>query len=667
MPSNESPQDDFLNTAVKHRLLTPEQVSELRDESLSAGTKVREMAIRKGWLNGRKLDMLNSLESPLSVAPGFRVESVLGVGGFGVVFKATQLNLDRIVALKTIHLAELGDQSTHQRFEREAKIIGQLRHPNIIAAYDFGSHDDRLFLSMEYVQGLDADRTLTRRGPFDEYTTWQIIRQVSMALAYTAEHGVIHRDIKPGNLMLTEAPVGYNLPHDVPLVKVADFGLACFNENHLLNSRITVAESTVGTPFYMAPEQLIAEDVDQRADIYALGVTAWQLLTGHPPMKDDAPISIISKKTRGDDSWLDNPPPQVSPTSIDLIRKMCAHDRELRVENHPRLLTRIDRALAACNSGTSELPDAGIPTVAVAIPETDNVEPRFKSPALLDDVRASDFGSDRSRTAGAIHAQSSSGKSPADSSSSAPAQSRADRGIAPEGPDPSNLHKSTKRKHVGMAVAFLVFLVLLIAIVSFPESKGNRASTGHHEEILGEFSGPPNFLFNGTSVNPRQPVSGKWDISKGLEQGSVLAGNGSRTFDCVGLDGQPLLYFRFGCGFLHHQADSISFHIHTHQSGDLGHVELQPEQAVFFQNIQGDRPLEIGRNPIRQFGDESQGYHQIRLERHVNVWIAYLDGHSLGEIYCEDVSPANIELVVHGSGNAHFEQIRVTPYKHVKN
>lgn len=659
MDSDDSIEDDFLRAAVKHQLLTRAQVEDIQQQSAKVGISVKEAAIRQGHLDGRKLDMLGSLEHPSNVAPGYRVQSILGSGGFGVVYKAIQLNLDRTVALKTIQLAQLQDESTQKRFEREAKIVGQFRHPNIVAAYDFGLHDERLFLSMEYVQGEDADGLIERQGRLDEFTVWQIIRQVSMALAYASEQGVIHRDIKPGNLMLTEAPVGYNLPDNVPLVKVADFGLACFNENHLHDNRLTMADSAIGTPYYMAPEQLTTDDIDERADIYSLGVTAWQLLAGKPPLSEDAPMSIISKKISGDSSWLESPPEHFSQASIQLIRKMCAHDRAHRVENHPRLLSRIDQTLA--NLLEQSLAD----TVATA----DAPPARFNSESKEKKVTRNDYPTAMLPVGG----ENESYADTFEFSTSA---------VAPVNEEEKTDERSDRSSFaiyrpiaiILLAATALVFIAYLAVSGSFNLlGSGDNASRRHGgpgvghaaSQDLTEFAGPPTFLFNGSHVPTGQDQSGKWEVDEGLEKGRVLAGkNGSMTFNCFNAsNSQPMTYFRFKCGFLHHQSKMIEFHVLTDDLGEIAKILIDRENAVLSELNPDSGQSEIGSQALRQHDEDSQGYHEVRIERQPNYWVAYLDGDLLGHVPTDDTSPAKVKLVVSGPGKGHFEQIRLNPFR----
>jgi serine/threonine-protein kinase len=212
----------------------------------------------------------------------FVIESPIGEGGMGKVFRARQVTLDRWVALKV--LAKAADNKDFvQRFYREARSAARLVHPNIIQIYTVGEHQGVPFFAMEYVDGLDLQR-LMQNHP-DRLTveeTVEIIRSVAKALVIGLEHAVVHRDIKPGNIMITRSG----------LVKVMDFGLAKSPE---LDHATTQSGVIVGTPAYMSPEQGAGRAVDSRSDIYSLGCVLYECLADRPPFDADNVASLIYK------------------------------------------------------------------------------------------------------------------------------------------------------------------------------------------------------------------------------------------------------------------------------------------------------------------------------------------------------------------------------------
>src|SRR5262249_41597367 len=159
------------------------------------------------------------------------------------------------------------DSSFLSRFEQEARAIGRMQHPHIVSAYDFGRHAGRLYLAMEFVEGENLDQFIVRRGPLDEATAWGLARQAVAGLAHASRLGIVHRDVKPANLLLVTAEPGLGLAAGLPLVKITDFGLAFLTEEADSRTRLTSTNAAVGSPHYMAPEQLSGELVDHRADI----------------------------------------------------------------------------------------------------------------------------------------------------------------------------------------------------------------------------------------------------------------------------------------------------------------------------------------------------------------------------------------------------------------
>ena len=293
--------------------------------------------------------------------PGYEILGLIGRGGMGVVHRARQVALDRVVALKTIPATFRDHAAVAARFEREARAVGRLSHPHIVAAHDFGRHDGCLFLAMEFVAGEDAQSLVDTRGCLDEWTAWGIVRQAASALDHASRQGLVHRDVKPANLLLSTPPAGFPLPVGMPLVKVVDFGLARLVEAAEDEPRLTQANRILGTPHYMAPEQLLGGEVGPQADIYALGATAYCLLAGRPPLAGRAMPQIIAAhvgRGQGRDTFrpLRDARPGVSDESAALIEAMMAHDPARRIADYVDLLRRIDGLplVSAADTATGE-------------------------------------------------------------------------------------------------------------------------------------------------------------------------------------------------------------------------------------------------------------------------------------------------------------------------
>jgi serine/threonine-protein kinase len=199
----------------------------------------------------------------------------LGTGGMSNVYKATDRILERTVAVKVLaeHLSD--DERFVERFKREALAVAKLIHPNIVQVYDTGEDEGRRYIVMEYVDGRSGAQILQRQGPVEPETAAEIGIQACAGLDYAHRRGIIHRDVKPGNLMIVGGPVGGG----EMIVKLTDFGIARAIEQ----TRITQVGSVVGTAAYLAPEQVRGEEATPATDVYALGVVLYQFLTGRLP------------------------------------------------------------------------------------------------------------------------------------------------------------------------------------------------------------------------------------------------------------------------------------------------------------------------------------------------------------------------------------------------
>jgi serine/threonine protein kinase len=211
----------------------------------------------------------------------YLADAIIGMGGMGVVYRGIQVNLNRPIAIKLMRRGDGAAYAFEDRFRREAIAMGQLNHPNIVSIYDFDLiENDYLFFVMEYVEGTDLAEIM-RTGGMTPQLTLMLLPQICHALEYAHSRGIVHRDIKPANIMVTRRGE----------VKVTDFGLA--KKFDQLNSFVTMTNMIMGTPEYAAPEQVDAHrEVDHRADIYALGVMIYQMLTGGLPRGSWQPPSV---------------------------------------------------------------------------------------------------------------------------------------------------------------------------------------------------------------------------------------------------------------------------------------------------------------------------------------------------------------------------------------
>jgi serine/threonine-protein kinase len=210
------------------------------------------------------------VSEPAQTLGRYRILGELGRGAMGVVYRAEDPMLSRTVAIKTINMvADAEERAEYEkRFYQEAKAAGGLSHPNVVTIYDIGHAGDVVYMAMEYVEGTEL-RSLLARGRLDAATAVDIVAQVAEGLAYAHARGVIHRDVKPANIMV---------PRDGP-AKIMDFGIARMRASDVK----TQTGMLLGSPKYMAPEQLLGGAIDQRCDIFGLGVVLYEALTGAPP------------------------------------------------------------------------------------------------------------------------------------------------------------------------------------------------------------------------------------------------------------------------------------------------------------------------------------------------------------------------------------------------
>lgn len=256
----------------------------------------------------------------------YRLLRRLGRGAMAEVYLAEQQSLARQVAVKILksHLAE--DESYVRRFQHEAKAAASLVHPNIVQIYEVGRVDRIQFISQEYVPGLNLRQTLARNGPLDARQAVTVMRQVAAALHKAGQQGIVHRDIKPDNIMLSTDGQ----------VKVADFGLARVSGAGELN--LTQVGVTMGTPLYMSPEQAEGRRLDPRSDLYSFGVTCYHMLAGHPPFQAETALAVAVQHVRAQAERLENLRPDLPGGLCRIVHRMLAKEPADRFPGGAELL-----------------------------------------------------------------------------------------------------------------------------------------------------------------------------------------------------------------------------------------------------------------------------------------------------------------------------------------
>jgi serine/threonine-protein kinase len=270
----------------------------------------------------------------------FRLEQKLGEGGMGELFLACQLEVERPVVVKFVHahVAMERPEST-SRLRREAQALAQVNHPNVVQLYSFGHHDDQAYLVMEYVAGITLAKALARGGAMAAARAVPIAMQMAAGLSAAHECGVVHRDLKPDNVMLT-ARAG-----ELDVVKLVDFGIAKLAE--LQGDKLTRTGLVVGTPQYMAPEQIEANVVDERSDIYCFGLILYEMLTGASTFTGTTPYELLTQHVKGQVVPPSRHVRSVSPALEGIVLRCLQKDPARRFDSAQALRTALGATLAA--------------------------------------------------------------------------------------------------------------------------------------------------------------------------------------------------------------------------------------------------------------------------------------------------------------------------------
>lgn len=343
----------FGEVAIGLGLITREQLRESLDEQRRLKEKgkrrfIGSVLLQKGHLTEDDVRRIcRALEEKIADdrISGYDIICPLGRGNMALVFAANQVNLNRIVALKILDPKLLVDQEFVERFLREAQAAARLNHPNIVQAYDVGSSQDLHYFAMEYVDGVTA-RELLDRTPasrLDQETAIDIVVQVARALDHAGKHHLVHRDVKPGNVMINREGV----------VKLCDLGLA----TTLDTEGPTETAMILGSPYYISPEQIEGRpDLDTRADIYSLGAMLFHLVTGRPPFMGRTPEDVCLKHLSEPVPDPTDLSPTVTQTLVPIMFRMMAKDRNQRYSNNAEVVrTLIEHFPTAASDSRQEL------------------------------------------------------------------------------------------------------------------------------------------------------------------------------------------------------------------------------------------------------------------------------------------------------------------------
>jgi len=325
--------DQFLSILRRSGLIPPEQISGLvdlfasREIDVSDSLVLAEAFVKDGLISQWQADKLIQGKHRGFFLGNYRLTSLLGTGGMSSVYLAEHVMMRRQCAIKVLPAKKAKDTSYLARFQREAQVVASLDHPNIVRAYDVDKDFDRAseihFLVMEYVDGRSLQEMVEDEGAFDFTLAADCIRQAAEGLHHAHQAGLVHRDVKPSNLLLNESGT----------LKILDLGLARFFTEEDKDS-LTVAhdEKVLGTADYLAPEQALdSHNVDFRADIYALGCTFYYLMLGHPPYPEGTLAQRLMAHQTKEPLPIEKSRPNAPNPLVDLIRRMMVRDPDRRI------------------------------------------------------------------------------------------------------------------------------------------------------------------------------------------------------------------------------------------------------------------------------------------------------------------------------------------------
>ncbi len=281
----------------------------------------------------------------------YEIVAELGRGGMGVVYKGFEPSLQRHVAIKMLSESLADDAMVVERFFREARSMAQLNDPHIVQIYLVGEDQGQPFFAMEFVEGESLSQRLKRERQLQPDEAARILLQVAQGLASAHDRGVIHRDIKPANLLITQRGV----------VKVADFGIALATQD--FNKKLTGTGQFVGTPGYLSPEVCLGKPVDQRSDLFALGIVFFEMLTGQSPYKDESPLGMMLEVVQAEIPDVRMVTSGIDPRLAEILKRMVAKDPADRYPDCHQLIA--DLVASGVNAATPVTPSRALPNPAV--------------------------------------------------------------------------------------------------------------------------------------------------------------------------------------------------------------------------------------------------------------------------------------------------------------
>ncbi|MBI1785549.1 serine/threonine protein kinase [Candidatus Sumerlaeota bacterium] len=273
---------------------------------------------------------------------GYRIDRMIGKGSMGMVYHAIDVDSKAAVAVKTMSPESAEDKELLQRFQREARVANEIRHPNVAHVHLANFYGEMPYLVMEYIDGPTLADLVKQKGCGEATQALSIVRQAALGLKAATAHGSLHRDIKPANIMLTSKGV----------VKIVDFGIAR-NENDALR---TAVGTVMGSPYYMSPEQSAAKPLDHRSDIYGLGATFYFMLTAHPPFEGKNLVDVIQKRAKNELVPIHTLNPNVPNRISEICYRMMKPKPEERFQTYDELIEAIDSVGKRPSTGAAVQP-----------------------------------------------------------------------------------------------------------------------------------------------------------------------------------------------------------------------------------------------------------------------------------------------------------------------
>ena len=340
-----------------------------------------------------------------TIAGKYTVESRVGGGGMGSVYRARQAGLDKTVAIKVLHRELLAEATFASRFKREATSASRIDHKNSLRVIDFGEEPDGLlYIAMEYLEGRSLFRILRDEAPLAPSRIVDLSRQILAALAAAHEIGIVHRDLKPENVIVLSKKDDEGKASE--FVKVCDFGIAKLASKGEVDEKLTLEGSIIGTPEYLSPEQARGGELDARSDLYSMGVILFEALTGEPPYRGDTPLSIVLKH-------LDAPiprPSSLTPTVDPKLEAVCLKALSKAPEDRFASAREMRAALATDSPDAAAAPRASSRSSHILLmTETPLPVSSTQAPLHLTPKRASAVSAARPRLTDLTEASSSAG------------------------------------------------------------------------------------------------------------------------------------------------------------------------------------------------------------------------------------------------------------------